>query len=234
MHRSLRWIRRASHVIAISMLACTLEVVAATHPAFAQASPFEGVVHMTMTGQGQQSVPVAYYIKGNAARMEVQAQGMQMAMIMDMGAKKMYMVLPSQQMYMETSLEDMQNRAEAMEGNVGEPKVTKTGRTETVAGHQCEHWIISSSVDSASADVCMAKGIGTFMQGSSPMSRGRPEPTWQREAREQGMFPLKVTSSDGSVALEVTSIERKPLDASLFQPPSDYQKMPMPGMPGRP
>jgi hypothetical protein len=48
---------------------------------------------------------------------------------------------------------------------------------------------------------------------------------------KDGFFPLKVTASgpQGGIMLEVTSIEKKSLPASLFAPPADYTEMKMPG-----
>ncbi len=166
----------------------------------------------------------------------METQGMQTVTIMDVPDDKIYMIMPSQRMYMEMSMGQIQKMAEQMQHDTmdidKDIDVTKTGRMETIAGHRCEHWIISSST--GKVDACMAKGIGTFMQGRTPMSRGRSEPAWQREAREQGAFPLTVADDSGKVLFQVTQIERKSLDASLFQPPSDFQKMSMPGMPGMP
>ena len=37
------------------------------------------------------------------------------------------------------------------------PKVTSTGKTETVAGYTCQHWLVGDKQDT---DICMAKGLG--------------------------------------------------------------------------
>ncbi|HET7584479.1 MAG TPA: DUF4412 domain-containing protein [Gemmatimonadaceae bacterium] len=225
MSRLARWTRPAALAVAAGVLSVPM-FPAVSH---AQSAAFEGVVHITMTGD-RGSIPVLYYIKGNVARMEMDAQGQEIAMIMNPASGKTYMIMPSQQVYMEMDLKKMQEQAQ-QQMHDKDPQVNKTGRTETVAGRQCEHWIISSGTDSA--DVCMAKGIGTFMQAMAPSMR-QSEPAWQREAREQGMFPLKVSVAGGRDVWQVTQIEKKSLDDSLFTPPSEYQKMSMPGLPGQP
>ena len=51
---------------------------------------------------------------------------------------------------------------------------------------------------------------------------------WTGALRDQQGFPLKVTRVDGAAVMEVTKIEKKALDASMFAPPADYQKLEMP------
>ena len=57
--------------------------------------------------------------------------------------------------------------------------------------------------------------------------RGREE-GWSSAFREQQGFPLKVSRAGGATIMEVMKIEKKSLDADLFAPPADYQKMEMP------
>jgi hypothetical protein len=64
------------------------------------------------------------------------------------------------------------------------------------------------------------------MQG---MRRG-PAPAWQKQIADG--FPLKVSSPDGTVALEVIKVEKKRLANDLFSVPANFTKMAMPG--GRP
>ncbi len=63
------------------------------------------------------------------------------------------------------------------------------------------------------------------------------DPEWSKFL-EGGAFPLKMTITEGgktTMASEVTSIERKKLDDSLFTVPAGYKEMNMPaGMPSIP
>ncbi len=66
------------------------------------------------------------------------------------------------------------------------------------------------------------------------MDRGRgaePPPAWQKLGRDA--FPLKVQRAGDNIAFEVTKVERKSLDASLFSVPDGFQKFDM-GRMGRP
>ena len=56
------------------------------------------------------------------------------------------------------------------------------------------------------------------------------------ERFKDGFQPLKIEQVKGSAretVMEVKSIEKKSLDAALFEVPSGYTKMDMGGLPGR-
>jgi len=113
--------------------------------------------------------------------------------------------------------------------------VTSTGETETIAGFTCRHWLIGDK------DVCVAKGLGYFGEGGSGGFLDRVQNPAMREKykaqldanpefakfAEGGAFPLKITVIENGqprVIMEVTRIERKSLDDSLFTVPADYKK----------
>ena len=89
-------------------------------------------------------------------------------------------------------------------------------------------------------DACMAKGLGNFAPMGGPgMGGGRRGGSaggpggggppggnpngWARDM-EKGMFPLKATRN-GETLIEVLSIDKKSLDATLFAPPAGYTEM---------
>jgi hypothetical protein len=124
-------------------------------------------------------------------------------------------------------------------GAAAMPKVTATGRKETIAGHECEYYVMG---DKAETEVCSAKGLGMFMMGQSPMGGG-PASLAALAAMStnpdavklfaDGFFPLKVVNVKGGkneVVMEATRVEKKTLEASLFVPPPDYTEMKMPGL----
>jgi len=146
-------------------------------------------------------------------------------MLMTPSDGKMVVVMPMQRMYMEQSMDTLMARAGV--GDKG-PAVKWTGKKETIAGYQCEHATVTGP-DGKSADACITKELGTFTMPSGPMSGGRRSEGWQGGLGPE-MFPLKVTVGT-DVAFEVTRVEKKTLDASLFSLPTGYQKMQMPGRP---
>jgi hypothetical protein len=62
------------------------------------------------------------------------------------------------------------------------------------------------------------------------MVPGAQQPAWQRSLANAG-FPLRVTVPGGTVALEVTKIEKKRLSNDLFTVPPSYTKMATPQLP---
>jgi hypothetical protein len=214
-------------------------------------SPFEGSVTAKLFG-GDQAREIRYAIKGTKARSEapLSAGGTQTGvMLLDLSSNLQTLLIPQTKTYMTV---DLKQAAESMAKAVGQEnaaenfKATSTGKTETVAGVSCEHWILG---EKQKTDVCLARGMGYFGFGGQsggvfellknlPMgdkmkSQLDANPEFAKFV-EGGAFPLKIAQIENGQSrpvLEVTSIERKPMDDSLFAVPSDYRKMEIPGMP---
>ena len=196
----------------------------------AQPNDFEGVVTMKVATEEGERV-LDFQLRKGKLRMEMTSEGQTGVMVFD--GQKMLMLMPAQNMYMEMpATMGGRGRDTAAAG----PTITRTGRMETIAGWQCEHWLFKD--ERGDTDVCVAKGLGTFFGMGPQMGRGgrgagRGGAAWQRELRAGNLFPLKVTPPAGTPgAMEVTKIEKKSLDASLFEVPKGYTQMQMPMMPG--
>ena len=127
------------------------------------------------------------------------------------------------------------------------PKVTATGKTETIAGYTCHHWLFG---DQQNTDICMAKGLGYYGGGGQAggileklKNLGLGDKMKAQIAAnpelakfvEGGAFPLKIAqieNGQSKTIMEVTSIERKSVDESVFNVPADYKKVEIPGMMG--
>lgn len=209
-----------------------LALASATPALRAQGKQFEGTVTFQSSAESGAEGTFDYSVKGNLVRMDMNARGNSMYIITDADAHKMMMVMPAQNMYMERDLPDM-DAASAAEGK--DVKPVNTGRTDTVAGHRCEIWTLTS--EEHSFEMCVARDMGVFASpgGANPMRR-RPPPAWEAELRKGGFFPLRVVRTSGGspvTVLEATKIEPKSLDASFFKPPADARQMTMPpGMGG--
>ncbi len=135
------------------------------------------------------------------------------------------------------------------------PTVTKTGKMETIAGISCEHYTIThEGGESEDACIAGGMGTfapaggGGMMggmggrgmgggggQGGGPGGPGggpgagerrappRQELGWARDL-DKGMFPLKVVKN-GETVLEVTKVEKKKVDPTLFDAPEGFQDM---------
>lgn len=193
-------------------------------PATAQGA-FEGVVTFQMNAGPQGNQTMQYSAKNGKARWDISMPGAggEMFVLMKDGGKTMDMVVPSQQMYMERSGADIVAMADSAADNA---KIKWTGKKETVAGYECEHATITDK-DGTSTDACLAKGLGQFMgMGGAPGGRGSMSGAWQGHLGQ--MFPLKI-EHQGQLVLQATKIEKQSLDDAIFQIPSGFQKMSMPG-----
>ncbi len=138
----------------------------------------------------------------------------------------MYTLLPPVSMYSETAIADLEatvpSDAPAGASTVPPrvPTVTHTKQFELIAGHKCEHVLVT--LGKQKTDICMGKGLGVFIM---PVGLGRAD-GWDRVLTELNGFPLKVMQADGTVTMEVVKIERKALPESLFAVPDSYSKMP--------
>ena len=216
---------------------------------------FEGLITSKMNTGGQ-PMEIRYAIKGSRTRIETQltAGGSQMgAMLMDFAAGTQTMLIPQMKTYTtvnwneEGGIKKMAEKMAEKAGSGDSFKATPTGKTETIAGHTCTHWILGEKQDT---DACLAKGLGffggggdsgglfdqlrSFALGDKAKAALQSNPEFLKFV-EGGVFPLKLATIENGqprTIMEVTSVEQKPLDDSLFAIPADYKKMEIPGIPG--
>lgn len=186
------------------------------------AQEFEGTITVRMaTGRNGEPAPdLEYLARGGKVRINARSPMGSVAMIAVPAEKKVYTLMDAQSMYMEQPF----SLASAPGANAPAPTITRTGKKEIVAGHECEHILIAGQ--QGNTDVCMARGLGPFFAATAGM--GAAMPAWQRALVGDGGFPLKVSRADGTTQLEVTKIERKKLSDALFTVPGHYTKMDRP------
>lgn len=215
---------------------------------------FEGAITARMFG-GDRPIEIKYAIKGTRTRVETQlSQGSAQTgvMLMDLSSGEQTMLMPQTKTYMTMNWAEMAGKMAKEAGKETSDdafKVTSTGKTETVAGLTCQHWLIG---DEQNMDVCMAKGLGYFggggqsggifdklkglALGDKMKAQLAANPEFAKFV-EGGAFPLKIAQIENGqpkTIMEVTSVERKSLDNALFTVPPDYKKMEIPGLPGIP
>ena len=211
----------------------------AAMPAAAQTA-FEGVVKYQLTTEGR-TMDVTYFAKGSRARSEMVMDGMQMAMLLDADSAFMRTIMPSERMYMTMDFSRM--RDQGNQRDTSDAAFTPTGRKETIAGHECEHYLTGTGQNT---DMCVATGLGYYMGGGSGgrgrgagqrsfgMRPGDPRAAEFRRRFKDGFFPLRLTVTEGgkvTTDMVVTSIERQRLSDELFTVPEGFTEMRMPGMP---
>jgi hypothetical protein len=216
---------------------------------FGFAGNFEGVIHMKSTfdrGAEDRTGESDWYIKGDNIRTERRAKstetgsaGSRGGMIFNAETKKGYVIMPERKMYMELSETSFEKTADHLKDMKYE--IVRTGKTDVVAGYQCEIFQTKSKeTGKIHSEACAAKGManmGAFM-GLNRSSAGSGD--FSREVRQiikEGYFLLRMIRKDDDGAekmrMEATSVEKKKLDNSLFAPPADYTKLDMNAMRNR-
>jgi hypothetical protein len=102
----------------------------------------------------------------------------------------------------------------------GEVKITKTGKTDRVADHECEIWDVdeSPSQTKAKGEVCVVKG-GAFINPTQDKISAL-----EKELAVRGVFPLRVRQDD-KVTLIVQRTAERPLDPWNFAIPKTYKNL---------
>jgi hypothetical protein len=216
-HRTHRFLPRAT------TLGLGAALLGAAAVAGAQPSPFEGVISMRLsqrTPQGTMGQPAEYLVRGGKVRMNMGTGMGGMALIADPQERKLFVLTEARASYMEMPLAST-DAATTLPADV---KVTRTGKRETVAGLSCEQVSVESGGERT--DICLTKELGPYVNPLASLGR-QGGGDWQSALAAEG-FPLRVTLPDGSVALEVTRVERRRLANSLFSVPESYTKMAMP------
>jgi hypothetical protein len=186
------------------------------------AQGFEGAITINMTNENSgQAQVMTYVVKGGKIRIDVPG-GTGGAVIIDPAAKKMQMLMTAQKIYVDVDMNTIGGQATS-----APPKITHTGKMDTVAGYKCEH--VTVTAEDGDTDVCMAQGLGGFMMPAGGRGGSATPSAWVKALGEAG-FPLKVEKA-GKVSLEATKVEKKAIDASLFSV-DGFTKMDMPGRRG--
>ena len=209
-------------------IVCALAWVA---PAPGAAQSFEGVISFEATSN-QITSSFEYYVKGSQVRIEVGASGRQgAAVIIDSKKNLATMLVAGSGMYMEF---DLAATASAKGNAPAEGIVlTRTGRTDEIAGQECEELLASSQ--SMKAEVWAVAGFGTFMQFDPSPKSSRPSLSLERRLAQQGLFPLRMVVRDLSgkeqSRIEAKRIDKRSLDSRLFTIPAGWKKMDLNTMP---
>lgn len=200
------------------------------------AGDFEGVIQMNSShADTGTSGTMTWYLKGDRGRMEMsRTDGQPQVMLFDGKTRTMQMGMPGQKSYMEISLEG--DRGDHLKELLDTQSVERTGKTDKIAGYSCEVWRITDKEHHrAKSELCVAKGFGraaTFWIDPKEARRSS-QPSWVKQLVEEGGFGLRSIQYDEagkeSVRMEVASIEKKTLDASLFAFPADWAKHDMSG-----
>jgi Domain of unknown function (DUF4412) len=160
---------------------------------------------------------ITYDIKGNKVRYAPAAGPIYAVGDMDM--QQAYEVDDAQKTYAALDARTVPNAKV-----IPAPKVQKMGKTEKIAGLDCENWTIDDGNEKV--DVCASKGISYFDLAGDAKA-GSAETPWAVALTTAKAFPLRVIVHDKAgkeeYRAEVTRADRKKLADALFYPPSSYK-----------
>ena len=212
--------------------AAMLTVAFAPRAGMAQ-STFEGTITYE-AGMGGMNMQVTQAVKGALIRQEMQGPMGDIVNIVDTESSMMTTLMPAQKMYMRIDMNAMMKQYSQQAEAQPQPKPADfkaTGEKETIAGHACEHYAYNQ--ESNAIDVCIAEGLGfvPFMaMGAQGMPNGPDVEEWKQRF-PNGFLPLEmtVTAMGQTMTMRASAVERKSVDAKLFEVPEGYTQMPGPG-----
>jgi hypothetical protein len=188
-------------------LTVILAILAACAVAQMPAQPqFSSDITVTSASEGQQTKGKMFFDKGKM-RMDMNAQGRQMSMIVDSAKETSYMLMNEQKMYMEIKTDaaggrrrgprmpDIKQMGENPCATEKDVTCKKVG-TETVNGRTCDKWEFTSTAD--------------------------PKNTRTAWIDQKTHMPIKTVSAEST--MEMTNFKEGPQDSKLFEVPADYQK----------
>jgi hypothetical protein len=206
---------------------------------------FEGEIDATVKkgGPSANATPLAVLVKSGKVRADIPEKlaeggaarmlGPKAYAIFDPGAKKLAIVSDVRRQVIIIDMNKSADHIKNLGSKNSEPgssspqgpptKVTKTGKTETVAGYSCEDWDISS--DHREGTVCVGhEGISWF---AIPAAVLPSERAWMLELFDGKHFPLRFVGydKDGTTEegrAEITKIDKRSLPAADFEYPADY------------
>ena len=229
-------------------------------PGAASAQGFAGVVRYRFHSEEGDSGAMVQMSKAGKFRTDFSQGGHAFSMIVDSvpgtitminSADKSYIVMQREQMQqmalgmqgMAQGLHRMPPRVDSTPAQRPKGNLTRTGRSEQVAGVTCEVYAYQTIEDNKpeSGEACVAKGVGAFQMGMGGMGvmsaqvreRMHSENPAAADLLAQGYGLLKLTKQVGGKSitlLEVTGIERVAPGDDQFKPPAGYHEMNMGGM----
>jgi hypothetical protein len=181
---------------------------------------FEGKVVFDVQDAGEIQV-MDYYAKDKKFRMEMPDKGG--TILFDSNKMMMYVLMDKEKMYMESQMMPLSMS--------GAGKVSKTGETKTILGHECEKFVFEQ--EDLTGEAWMTKDLGAFIFF---MESQQSMPAWQKEILDAGYFPLQVTQhskqENKTSVYNVVEVTPMKLSDDLFVVPPSYEKIDLTGLGG--
>ncbi len=207
-----------------------------------QAQPFEGTITLQVTAPqlGNKPMEVMTSMKGDKAVTEMNGPMGSMKVYIGVRPGKIVQVMSGMKMGMQMDVPPSSANDSLMA-----PVPVATGQHQTIAGYDCELYLIPMRDTSVKMKAWMTTGAAKMVMDGlrsafTRSGRAMPGPMSSAFGKmfQKGLVPIKVESPmpDGSVSTVVfEKYETKSLDDSIFEIPSDIKINDMgAGMMGRP
>jgi uncharacterized protein DUF4412 len=215
----------ADVVVAASASASASPAPSATSPSvvdkalsFLSGGPFEGEITMSITPEVRPAFSTVFDVKGEKMRFSAPSSALgqeRRYSLVDFGNKKMVDISDTNKTAMILNWDEVMGAAAARK----KPSVTPvaTGRKDVVAGYVCDIYQ-NNDPSSGGGEACVAKGIH--------FPHGLVQGSWI-ESLGDDWFPMRVDTKspvdEQKLHMEVTKVDKKPLDDSLFAIPPGYE-----------
>lgn len=208
-------------------------------------STFNGKMKFKVQNNGGKDSFITYFFQNGKMRADLPVSAMGGKTYMIFKGKSMYVVIPSQKMYMEYSgsFNKLMKYNPAMKSNSGLKKGNKkktnwkeiwkrakTGKTKKILGYLCNQYILPNE-NGGSMQIWVTNELGDISLMQNPMS---PNPVLSEIKKMGGYFPLLTEeyNTNGKVVskFQVVEVKKEKLTQNLFILPKGYKKMTVPGM----
>lgn len=206
------------------LFSLTLFVFAGILAAFAQS--FEGIIEFkkqTLTD----TVNYIYYVKGDKVRLDEignKSKKVEGSFIIDLKTNTMLSLSHERKLYLEQA-----SGSPAVV--VGKPEIIKTKNVKTIQGIKCTEYIVKNPDEKAQVTYWMASGnFNFFFKLLKVLNRKDKSAVYVQQLMDvDGMFPflssqLNLETNKEEVRMEVTKLQKKTVDESMFNVPAEYQK----------
>ena len=197
-------------------------------------SGFEGaiVMHTSSAKQGG-GEDMLFLTKGGKLRIDAPGRDGTVAhSIFDPTTQKITVLMDTQELAMQMPV-PAPNMPGGAAGGTSSTKLARTGKHETIAGFDCEDWEMTLANGNRES-TCVAQGLSFFDFSAMAGPTGGGVRSWAEELRDKNGFPLRALETDPSgkeiSRMEVTKIQKKTLDDSIFAVPANFHLMQVPAM----
>jgi uncharacterized protein DUF4412 len=207
---------------------------------FADMTIVQKIQTSPMMGQPAKNLQMTMYIKGQKARIELEAGNYQ---ILDLKQNKMFIVDPSKKTVMVVNPNMMQQAGKMMTQMNGgkEPNtdIQKTGKSDTVNGFKCDEYSVNTSggMLNMTSLQCISKDIDTaefepfrqYAEGFIKVGGSKTTELKGLPVRSQSKISMMGQTMESKG--ELLSVSTSAVADTMFTVPPDFKMMEMPSMP---